>query len=188
MAGPDLSRHGLAPTGPVHANLSAAELVEHALRRDEGQLADCGAFDALTGERTARSPEDKYVVREPSIETEIDWGKTNRPLVPDVFDRLLNQAREYANKRDLFVLEAAACADPRHRLTLRVVAEQAWHALFAECLFLRPTPTELQRPAPEWLILALPGLRFDPAKEGLNSPAVIAVSFERKTILIAGTH
>jgi phosphoenolpyruvate carboxykinase (ATP) len=188
MAGPDLSRHGLAPMGPVHANLSAAELVEHALRRDEGQLADSGALDALTGERTARSPEDKFIVREPSIETEIDWGRTNRPLAPDVLDRLLKQGREYANKRELFVVDAAACADPRHRLTIRVVAEQAWHALFAQCLFLPPTPAELQRPTPEWLILAVPGLRFDPAKEGINSPAVIVVSFERKTILIAGTH
>src|SRR5438045_3213915 len=116
MPVPDLSRHGLAPAGPVHANLSAAELVEHALRRDEAQLADSGALDALTGERTARSPEDKYIVREPSVVAEIDWGKTNRPLAPDAFDRLLIQARAYASKRELFVLDAAACADPRHRL------------------------------------------------------------------------
>jgi phosphoenolpyruvate carboxykinase (ATP) len=188
MPVPDLSRHGLNPTGPVHANLSVAELVEHALRRDEGQLAENGAFNALTGERTARSPEDKYVVREPSVEKEIDWGKTNHPMTPQVFDRLLKQALTYANSRELFVLDAATCADPRHRLNLRVVAEQAWHAQFAQCLFLRPTREELKAFEPEWLVLAVPDLRYDAAKEGLNSPVVIAVSFERKTILIAGTH
>jgi phosphoenolpyruvate carboxykinase (ATP) len=187
MRAPDLSRHGLAPAGPVHANLSAPELVEHALRRREAELADSGALGALTGERTARSPDDKYVVRDPSIDADIDWTR-NKPLSPEAFDRLLKQAREYAGGRELFVQDAAACADPKHRLTLRVVAEQAWHALFARCLFLPPTAKELESPGPDWLVLAVPGLRFDPAREGLNSPAAIALSFERKTILVAGTH
>jgi len=188
MGAPDLSRHGLAPSGPVHAHLASAELVEHALRRREGLLADSGALDALTGERTARSPEDKYIVRDPSIEAEIDWSKSNRPMSPGTFDRLLKQVRQYASARELFVHDAAACADPRHRLTLRVVTEQAWHALFAHCLFLRPSPDELATFDAEWLVLSVPNLRFDPKKEGLNSPAVIAASFERKTILVAGTH
>lgn len=188
MPVPDLSRHGLAPTGPVHANLSAAALVEHALRRNEGQLADNGAFNALTGERTARSPDDKYVVRDPSVETEIDWGKVNRPMAPEVFDRLLKQALAYAGQRELFVLDAVACADPKHRLKIRVIAEQAWHAQFSRCLFIQPTASEQARFDPEWLILAVPGLRFEPKKEGLNSPVAIALSFERKAVLVAGTH
>ena len=38
-------------------------------------------------------------------------------LAPDAFDRLLIQARDYASKRELFVLDAAACADAiRERL------------------------------------------------------------------------
>ncbi|MBO0699460.1 MAG: phosphoenolpyruvate carboxykinase (ATP) [Zavarzinella sp.] len=187
MPAPDLSRHGLNPTGPVRANLAAADLVEHALRRGEGQFADSGAFNALTGERTARSPDDKYTVRDAAFETDIDWTR-NKPMSPDTFDRLLRQATGYASNRELFVQDAAACADPKHRLTLRVVAEQAWHALFAQCLFLPPSAPELTSPQPDWLVFSLPGLRFDPAKEGLNSPVVIALSFERKTILIAGTH
>jgi len=187
MPVPDLSRHGLAPTGPVHANLSAPALIERALRRGEAQLADSGALVAYTGERTARSPEDKYTVRDPSVEAQIDWTR-NRPLAPDAFDRLLAQAREYANTKELFVQDAAACADPRHRLSLRVVAEQAWHAFFARCLFLPPTLAELDRSNPDWLILALPGVRFDAAREGLKTPVAIALSFERKTILVAGTH
>ncbi|HEX3146734.1 MAG TPA: phosphoenolpyruvate carboxykinase (ATP) [Gemmataceae bacterium] len=188
MRSPDLSRHGLAPAGPIYAYLSAPELVEHALRRQEGNLADSGAFNALTGERTARSPKDKYVVRDPSIEKEIDWGKVNQPMTPAVFDRLLRKAIDYANGRELFVEDAAACADPNHRLTVRVVAEQAWHALFARCLFRPPTVAELESDAPEWLVLGLPGLRYDAAAEGINSPVVIALSFERKIALVAGTH
>jgi phosphoenolpyruvate carboxykinase (ATP) len=188
MPVPDLSRHGLSPTAQVHANLPAAALVEHALRRGEGELAINGAFNALTGERTARSPDDKYVVREPSVENEIDWGKTNRPMNPEMFDRLYKQAIAYANSCELFVVDAFACADPKHRLPVRVIAEQAWHAHFSRCLFLRPIVDELKSFNPEWLVLAVPGLRFDAKKEGLNSPVAIVVSFERRTILIAGTH
>jgi phosphoenolpyruvate carboxykinase (ATP) len=187
MRTPDLSRHGLAPAGPVFAYLSAPELVEHALRRGEGNLADNGAFNALTGERTARSPKDKYTVRDTSVEKEIDWTR-NKAMSPEQFDRLLKKALAYANARELFVEDAAACADPDHRLTLRVVAEQAWHALFSRCLFRPPTVHELEADNPEWLILSLPGLRYDAVAEGLNSPVVIALSFERKILLVAGTH
>src|SRR5262245_21691800 len=187
MPVPDLSRHGLSPTGPVHSNLSAPDLIERALRRGEAQLAASGALVAYTGERTARSPEDKYTVRDSSVEAEIDWTR-NRPLAPDVFDRLLSQARDYANTKELFVQDAAACADPRHRLTLRVVAEQAWHALVARCSIPSAAQPALEQPNPDWLILALPELRVNPAKEGLKTPVAIALSFERKTILVAGTH
>ena len=47
--------------------------------------------------------------------------------------------------RELFVEDAAACADPDHRLTLRVVAEQAWHALFIRTLFI-PTDSAAAGP------------------------------------------
>jgi phosphoenolpyruvate carboxykinase (ATP) len=182
MRAPDLTRHGLAPAGPVHANLAPAALVELALRRQEAQLADSGALVARTGERTARSPEDKYVVRDKSVEADIDWTR-NKPLAPEVFDRLLKQALAYAGQRELFVTDASTCADPRHQLGVRVIAEQAWHALFARCLFREPTTAE-----PDWLVLAVPGLKFDAAKEGLNTSVAIALSFERKTVLVAGTH
>src|SRR5262245_7727088 len=142
MSSLDLARHGIRPDRPVRHNLSAAELVEWAVKRGEGHLADSGALVALTGERTARSPEAKYIVRDPSVESEIDWGKTNRPMAPEVFDRLLNQAKFFASKQDLFVHDGYACADPEHRLNIRVISELAWHAHFAQCLFRRLPPGE----------------------------------------------
>jgi phosphoenolpyruvate carboxykinase (ATP) len=184
----DLSRHGLEPTKTVLAHAAPSVLVELALQRGEGQLADNGAFMAVTAPRCSRSPKDKYIVREPETEAAIAWGKVNAPLEPAVFDRLLAQALAYANHQDLFVHDGYVCADPAHRLTLRVVAERAWHALFAQCLFRRLTPAELGQVEPEWLILALPELQFDAKKEGLNSEAAIVVSLARKTILIAGTR
>ena len=184
---PDLARHGVYP-GQVYANLPSPLLVEEAVRRREGELTADGSLVALTGPRTGRSPNDKFFVKEASTETLIDWGKTNKPMAPDVFDRLLERATAHLKGKEVFVQDALACADPRNRLRLRLIAEKAWHALFARCLFLRPSLDDLKHFDPEWLILAVPELHFDPAKDGTNSDAVIAVSFERKTILIAGTH
>lgn len=188
MHSPQLERHGFQPTKAIHAQRSATELIELALRRDEGQLSDRGAFMAVTAPRCSRSPKDKYLVREASTEAAIDWGKVNQPMTPATFDRLLTQALAYANQQELFVHDGYACADPAHQLRLRVVAERAWQALFAQCLFRRLSATEHATFEPEWLILALPELQFDKTREGLNSEAVIAVSLERKTILIAGTR
>jgi phosphoenolpyruvate carboxykinase (ATP) len=183
----DLRRHGLS-ADKIFANLSSAALIEEGVRRREGELTSDGSFVALTGERTGRSPADKYIVREPSVDALVNWGKVNKPLAPEVFGQLIEKARSHLSGRELFVHDAFACADPKHRLRLRVVAEKAWHALFARCLFLRPNLDDLKTFDPEWLILSAPELQFDAAKFGLNSEAALAVSFERKTILAAGTH
>ncbi len=184
---PDLRRHGLV-AGKTFANLPSAALIEEALRRREGELTADGSLVALTGKRTGRSPSDKYIVKESAIDALIDWGTVNKPLAPDVFEKLVEQAKSHLRGRELFVHDAFACADPKYRLRLRVIAEKAWHALFARCLFLRPSIDDLRTFEPEWLIVSAPDLQFDPANYGLNSEAVIAVSFEKKTILIAGTN
>jgi len=184
---PDLTRDGLQPAR-VLANLSSAALVEESLRREEGKLAANGSFVALTGKKTGRSPGDRFIVSEPSIEAQIDWGKVNQPIPATVFDKLLKKAQAHLKNKEVFVQDARACADPRHQLTLRVVAEKAWHALFSRCLFLRPTADELRDFAPEWLVISVPELHFEPARDGTKSDVAIVISFEKKTVLIAGTH
>jgi phosphoenolpyruvate carboxykinase (ATP) len=61
-----LGGQGLTPGGDVHWNLAAPVLIQHAIRRGEGQLADMGPFCSVTAPHTGRSPNDKFVVREPS--------------------------------------------------------------------------------------------------------------------------
>ena len=81
-----LETQGLAPRGRVHWNLVAAELVQHAVRRGEGTLADMGPFVGVTSPHTGRSPNDKFTVREPGSEKDIDWGKVNVAFPADKFD------------------------------------------------------------------------------------------------------
>jgi phosphoenolpyruvate carboxykinase (ATP) len=178
---------GLEHPGPIHANLAAAALVETSLLRGEGALTDTGALTAYTGKHTGRSPKDRYLVEEPSSAADIDWGVVNQPMTPAAFERLFQRTAAYLRGRDVFVCDAWACADPRHRLTLRVVAEQAWHALFAHCLFLRPPRDAFANFHPEWTILSAAGVQADPARDGTRSTTFIVLNLERKIVVIGGT-
>jgi phosphoenolpyruvate carboxykinase (ATP) len=184
----DLRGHGLIHPGAIHANQAAAVLVETAVRRGEGVLADNGALAVFTGAHTGRAPKDRYIVAELSLQDQVDWGPVNQPMDPAVFERLLGKAQAYLQNRELFVFDGWACADTRHRLSVRVVAERAWHALFAQCLLLRPTAAEREHFTPQWTILHAADFHADPAADSTRSDVVIALSFERRLVLIVGTH
>ncbi|MBX9581583.1 MAG: phosphoenolpyruvate carboxykinase (ATP) [Gemmataceae bacterium] len=173
--------------GRVHRNLPAAALVEHAARRGEGLLTDLGAFAALTGSRTGRSPKDKFTVRDGAAAGQVDWA-TNRAMDPAAFARLRDLVRAYLQNRELYTFDGYAGADPRHRIRLRVVTERAWHALFARCLFLRPAPDELAGFEPDWTVLHAADFHADPARDGTRSEAVVALSFTDRLVLVGGTH
>ena len=178
---------GIVHPGRVVANASAAALVEHAVARREGVLTDLGAFSAFTGSRTGRSPKDKFTVRDAATAAQVDWS-ANQPIEPATFDRLRDLVRAYLQNRELFVFDGYACADPRHRLPLRVVTEKAWHSLFARCLLLRPRPEELTAFRPDWTILHAGDFHADPARDGTRSEVAVALNFEQKLIVACGTH
>lgn len=179
---------GLTNVGPVHDNLSPARLTELAVLRKEGSFTDSGAFVASTGPISGRCPDDRYVVEEPSVRDHIWWGPVNHPMDPTVFDRLLNKVRGYLQNRELFILDGWASADPKQRLNVRVIAEKAWHVLFSRCLLLRPPRAELDRMEPGLTIINACGLHADPAVDGTRSDVFIALSLERRIVLIGGTQ
>ena len=124
-----LEREGIK-TDNARWNLSAAALYEEAVRRGEGLIAAHGPLACQTGLHTGRSPNDKFVVREPSSAGEIAWGKVNRPMDPAQFDVLHHEMLASLKNKDLFVLDCFAGADPAYRLSVRVINELAWHNLF----------------------------------------------------------
>jgi phosphoenolpyruvate carboxykinase (ATP) len=190
--GTDLAAIGLRHPGSVHAGLAPAPLVEWALRRGEGVLAANGAFVALTGTHTGRSPKDRYLVSEPSSRDAIWWGPVNHPMEPDVFERLHHRVLAYLQGRDLFVTEGSAGADSHYSLPVRVVADLAWHALFARCLLRPPAAGEGNRngspPQAEPLtILCAAGMHADPDIDGTRSDVFIVLNLARRLVLVGGT-
>jgi phosphoenolpyruvate carboxykinase (ATP) len=183
----DLSTLGIASPGAVLANLSTTALVEAAIRRSEGVLTNLGALSAFTGDRTGRSPKDKFTVKEGARSAEIDWS-ANQSMDPAVFARLHDRVKAHLSGRELFVFDGFACADERHRLQLRVITEKAWHSLFARCLFLRPDLEQLRSFKPKWTVLHACDFRADPARDGTRSEVCVAISFEQKLVIVCGTH
>ncbi|HZA39331.1 MAG TPA: phosphoenolpyruvate carboxykinase (ATP) [Actinomycetota bacterium] len=184
---PSTSLAGIQRPGTIHLNPSSPELVELAVRRGEGLLAASGALVAKTGSRTGRSPSDRFFVSHGKSKDRIDWGKTNQPVEPEVFDALAQRVRDHLEGRELFVVDGIVGADPKHRIMLRVVTELAWHALFCQQLFRPPEPDELEGFEPEFTLLAAPSFQAVPKRDGTNSDAFIGVDLERSQVLIAGT-
>ena len=109
----------------ILANLSTAVLVEMALARGEGQLAANGALQCDTGERTGRSPDDKFLEDSPAIHNNINWGKVNQPVSPEHFEKLKAAALAHlATKAEIFRFDGYAGADPNYRLKVRVFTEK----------------------------------------------------------------
>jgi phosphoenolpyruvate carboxykinase (ATP) len=168
--------------------LAAPALVAAAMRRGEGRLSADGALMAMTGVHTGRSVQDKFVVDEPETTDEIWWGRINQKLAPARFEALRAKVTDYLGGQELFVQDLYAGADPAHRVRVRLVTASAWHALFARNMFIRPPAAELADFEPDAVILHAPLLQADPAVDGVRSSTVIALSFARKLILIAGTE
>ena len=193
VVGSHVSAHGLESIGLKNVgatfwNLPMASLVQLSIERGEGILAKEGPLVVQTGIHTGRSAGDKFVVREPSVEKHI-WWDNNKAMTPAHFEALFQAFQAYAQKRELFVQDLFGGADQTHRLPVRVVTELAWHSLFIQNLLIEPRAGELDRFHPEFTIIDFPGFHADPELHGTVSPTgtVIAVSFERKLVLIGGT-
>ncbi|HEY0020949.1 MAG TPA: phosphoenolpyruvate carboxykinase (ATP) [Longimicrobium sp.] len=183
-----LDNHGIRNPGTVFWNLNPVELVEHAIRRGEGSLVDGGPFNAVTTPHTGRSPQDRFIVREPASEGDIDWGKVNIPFEAENYDRLREDVMGHLEGQDLFVRDMWGGADPRYRLGVRVVTPNAWHNLFAYNMFRRPSAAELEEFVPGFTILHAPEYQADPERHGTRTSTFILIHFGRKEVLIGGTR
>jgi phosphoenolpyruvate carboxykinase (ATP) len=176
------------PGVTIHSNLSTAELVETSILRDEGVLASNGALCCDTGDRTGRSPNDKFVEDTPAIHDAIDWGSTNRPITPENFAKIEAIATEYLGKKEeLFRFDGFAGADERYRLNVSVVTEEAWQCLFASTMFIRGADQNTF--SPDWTIINACNLIIDDYESlGLNSGVCVIQSMEQKKVVICGTR
>ncbi|MBU1938062.1 phosphoenolpyruvate carboxykinase (ATP), partial [bacterium] len=184
----NLEQHGLVNLGQVFWNLSTAHLYEEVVRRMEGHISHLGPMVVRTGHYTGRSPNDKFIVKEPTSEKDIWWGPVNCPLESQQFDMLFNHLRSFLQGRDLFVQDCYAGADPKWRLPIRVITQYAWQNLFARNMFLRiHDKKELAEHKPEFTIIDAPMFHAMPDVVGTHSEAFIVVHFAKRLILIGGT-
>ena len=100
---------GIKNAKEIYWNLTTPALYEHICRNGEGQLSHLGPVVVATGEHTGRAPNDKFIVKEPTSQDHIWWGKVNKPISPEIFDDLLNKAINHFNTLDNVYLYDGWC-------------------------------------------------------------------------------
>jgi phosphoenolpyruvate carboxykinase (ATP) len=179
---------GLANLNQVYWNLPDEALYEEAVFRGEGHITRQGPIVVNTGKHTARSANDKFVVRESSSEGHVWWGQYNRPFSPEKFGELYDRMQGFLQGRDVFVQDCYAGADPEYRLPIRIVTETAWASLFARNMFLvPPTADEYRRHVPEFTLLCLPSFQGMQQIDATRSGTFIVLNFEQRLCLIGNT-
>jgi phosphoenolpyruvate carboxykinase (ATP) len=184
-----VTRRTTPPLGRrVRANLPTAELVEDAIRAGEGLIAAEGPLVVRTGKHTGRSPQDKFIVDEPSSTGKIWWGEVNHPISEADYDRLRTRLVAYCAEKDLYSQDLLIGADPAHRRRLRVYTETAWASIFSRNLFRRPRKADLDGFEPNFTIINVPSFHADPATEGTRTGTAILLHLQRMEIIIVGTE
>jgi len=184
----DLSQYGLEPSGNVHWNMVPKELHQMAVELNEAKLTSDSVLLAVTGERTGRSPNDRFIVDEAGMAEEVWWGEVNRPTAPAVFDRLLVKVQKHLNSvENVFVKDAFCGADKDYRMPVRLVTEKAWHAAFMHNMFIRATEEEIPSHIPEFTILHAPEMKSS-MSDGVNSDVFVIIALDRGMVIIGGTH
>lgn len=179
----------------THTNCCPATLMEHVIRRAEGKLAANGCVVVNTGDRTGRSPKDKFLVDSPTIHDNIDWGKVNQPMTAAQFDTALEIATNYINALDeAYIFEGFTGAELKHRLGVRVITTLAWHSLFAETLFIKPGSKSDAGDGSwkhDWTVINAGCHKLTKQEQdalGHNSETLIAQCLDRKIVIILGTE
>ena len=184
----NLSNQGVGNLRLAYWNLATEALYEEAVFRGEGVIAVSGPFVTNTGKHTARSANDKFVVRHVDSENNIWWGVYNRPFEIEKFDSLYARLLGYMQGRDVFVQDLYAGADENYRLPVRFVTEQAWHSMFLRNMFLLPQSLEeYKRFVPEFTIFGVPGFKGTPSVDSTNTETFIVLNFEKKLAVIGNT-
>ena len=183
----DLSESGILTDAKVYWNLDNISLIDLAVERGEGFLSSHGALVTETGERTGRSPNDKFIVDEETTNQDVNWGDVNISTDKAVFDRLKVQVIEYLSAREsLFVQDLYCGAEESEALPIRVINQNAWHNAFARNMFVRPTDEQLETHKPQFTVYHAP--HFEANDEDLNSQCFVIVNYESGEVIIGGTR
>ena len=170
----------------VYENLNEIELVEEAIKNGEGKLGKGGSLIVFTGEKTGRSPKDKHIVREKNTEEKI-WWENNRSMSTAHFDTLHRDMLKYQEGKRCYSQALQASTNTDEFFNIEVTTELAWHSLFIRHLLKVPSTESLNNFKPNFKILNCPSFFSDPNRHGCLSKTTIAISFEKKLVLICGT-
>ncbi len=183
----DLSKYGLENVS-AHWNLNGKTLQKLTVEKGMGTETENGTLCVNTGKFTGRSPKDRFLVKDDYTNDKVWWGRTNKPLNPENFDRLYYEVASYLSGKEVYVRDAYVCADPEYRMNVRTVTEYPWSSFFVKNMFLRLEEDELEGFEEEWLVLCAPGYEAEnPESYGIRAGNFSILNFTKKIALVAGS-
>ena len=172
----------------AHWNLSPEKLQQITVDKKMGKETKNGTLSINTGKFTGRSPQDRFIVKDTYTEDKVWWGKTNKPVSTENFNKLKNEITKYLSGKELYIRDGYVCAEPEFRTNVRTVTELPWSNLFVYNMFLRPSEKELENFSEDWLILCAPGYACpDPAAYGIRQGNFSIINFTDKIALVGGS-
>lgn len=183
----NLEKYGLKDV-TVNWNLTPEELQEITIQKGMGQESPNGTLVIKTGKFTGRSPQDRFIVKDNYTESKVWWGKVNKPITQENFDKLKNEVQNYLAGKELYARDGYVCADPEYRTNVRTITELPWSNMFVYNMFLRPSEKELEKFKEDWLVLCAPGYECpDPKAYGIRQGNFSILNFSKKIALIGGS-
>ncbi|RDY58673.1 phosphoenolpyruvate carboxykinase (ATP) [Flagellimonas nanhaiensis] len=184
----NLEKYGIKDA-QVHWNLDPETLQKITVEKGMGVESENGTLAINTGKFTGRSPKDRFLVKDDYTKDKIWWGRINKPISPENFDRLRGEIVKYLSGKEIYVRDAAVCADPRYQTNVRSVTEFPWSNYFLKNMFIGLNEEELKDFEEEWLVLCAPGYECpDPKEYGIIAGNFSILDYSRKIALVGGSE
>ena len=181
-----LEKLGINSNGSIYFQIPVAELVEHALTNHEATLTDSGALSFNTGKFTGRSPGSRFLVKDSSTLSDVDWGAINKPMTSALFDELSDRAKSFLSSIPIYVRLSHVCNHPDYKQNILSICESPCQDLFVNNMF--TPPVSLDHESIDWNILVASSLKIDDYETlGLPSSHCVSIDLTRRKILIIGT-
>ena len=183
----DLEKYGLKNVN-VHWNLSPQELQKITVSKKMGKETVNGTLAINTGKFTGRSPQDRFIVEDDYTSNKVWWGKINKPISSNNFDKLQDEVINYLSGKEIYERDEYVCEKPECRTNITTFTQLLWSNLFVYNMFLRPTENELKNFKEEWLIYCAPGyVCQDPESYGIRQGNFSIINFTKKIALVGGS-
>ncbi|MCH9644410.1 MAG: phosphoenolpyruvate carboxykinase [Gammaproteobacteria bacterium] len=169
----------------THQDLSIKALVQHALDRGEATLSANNALLVTTGERTGRSPKDRFIVKDDNSQDTVDWGEINQPMDAAQFETWWRKAETFLADKEHFVSHLRVGQHAQYGVPVVVTTETAWHNLFAQHLFIHDGEHNPNQQL-VWHIINVPSMTLDPETDKSRSDAAVAIDLSGRRVLLAG--
>lgn len=183
----NLSKYGLENV-TAHWNLDGETLQKITVENGMGTETENGTLCVNTGKFTGRSPKDRFLVKDDYTKNKVWWGRINKPLDPENFDKLHGEITRYMSGKDLYIRDAYVCAYPEYRMNVRTITEYPWSNFFIKNMFLRLNEDELADFEEDWLVLCAPGYEAEnPEAFGIRAGNFSILNFTKKIALVGGS-